>query len=181
MIKLIKVEDRKAVINDNVLLIDEFAKLHEEYMKRDPSGDLLSKALCTLFYLYDPESPYIYLHEIEREEKVREDFRHKDFKPSQDPIFIRAKQKAEALYSTPTKRLLVALKASMDKISDYLLLQEITSGKDGNFAEILRLHKESHFILKNFKAAEADFYKETQKNRGNTISAIDEDDINEDF
>jgi hypothetical protein len=59
--------------------------------------------------------------------------------------------------------------------------EEITSGKDGNLSEIIRLHKESQFILKNFKSTEADFYKETSKNRGNTISAIDEDDTDDAF
>jgi hypothetical protein len=181
MNKLFVLKNKKPVINDNLLLIPEFKELHDHLLTKDPSGEILGVALCQLYYLYDPESVYIYVEEDTREATIQKDFKHNDFNPNFDMAFLKAKAKAKELYVTPTQRLLLALKSSMDKISHYLMEEEITSGKDGNLSEIIRLHKESQFILKNFKSTEADFYKETSKNRGNTISAIDEDDTDDAF
>jgi hypothetical protein len=173
--RILQLDDGQAVINLNVMIVPEFKELHDHFMKIDPTGQVLSVALCYLFALYDPESPYFNLQDYEKEFKIIQDYKAEGFN-SQDPIFLKAKVKAEQLYSSPTQRLLNGLKISMDKISDYLAEADIVAGKDGNFGEIMRAHKEARVILNNYKSVEADFFKEVSKNRGNSISAIDEDD-----
>ena len=178
--RILQLEDGKAIINVNVMIIPEFRNLHDHYMEIDSTGSVLSIALAYIFALYDPESPYFNLLDYEKESKIAKDFRHELFRPD-EIVFVKALDKAKELYSTPTQRLLNSLKVSMDKISQYLTDTDIEGGRDGNFDSILRAHKEAAVILKNYKMIETEFFKETSKSRGNSISAIDENDEDDDF
>lgn len=181
MQKIITIKEKKAIIDVNCLTVREFKELYEDFLAKDQE-DKAIECFTWLHFMYDPESPYLGVAEEEREVKINRDFKYLNIpEMKRNHLFLRAEDKMKVLSETPVSRLLLGLKVSMDKISNYLISEDIVAGKDGNLSEILRLHQQSGVILKNFNSIEADFKKEVSKNRGNTRNAVDEDDTEDSF
>lgn len=175
MNKVIKMDKDSAVIDENIVCIPEFKALYDSLSLEDAI-----KAFTWLHFMYDPESPYLFTSEDEREDLINNDMgRLSGIKRTTE--FLQAKAKMEKLCIGPISRLLIGLKASMDKIAMHLLTEEITGGKDGNFREIVAVHKEVKNVATNFNAIESEFRKEVAKTRGNSKSAIDEGETSNDF
>ncbi len=178
MNKILTVKEDKVVINEVVLSIPELKSVLDYYtVNEDRETAIL--ALTFLHYMYDPESPYWNQSADIMESNIRKDFRGR-YNPKFDEVMINAANKLEE-FETPISRAVRALKNSLDKLSTYLTNTEISTGRDGNMAEVLRAHEKYPIILRNFRSAVKDFTAEITKNRGNSKSAIDEDDDTDDF
>ena len=178
MHKILTTSEGKVIIDEVILGIPVFKKMYDFYTERGVDTVLL--AFSYLHFMYDPESPYIMTQEDFRQQKVEKDFKG-NYNPSFDMVMVEAAEKMKELCETPTYRYLMSLKASMDKIANLLLTEDIISGKDGNLADVIRLHKEATTLIQNFNSVLSDFQKEIAKRRGNTKQAIDKNDSEEDF
>jgi hypothetical protein len=178
MTRIITVENEDVIVNEAILGIPEFRAMYDYYLEKVGLEETV-KAFMYLHFIYDPESPYMLLAEEDRKAAVKKDFRGK-YRPSHDAVFLKAAEKMKS-FSTPVARLLEALKTSMGKISTYLETTEVSTGKDGNLAEIIRLYKEVGNIVKNYNSVEADFKKEVNTSRGRARKALDEGEETDDF
>lgn len=167
--QIITIKDNKVVPDINVLTIPELKVLYDKF-----DGEDRNLLFTYLYHLYEPTSPYQSVPENEREERVRKDFRG-NFKPNFDKDILKAKEKLEELTWSPTKDLLEGLKINLKNISMFLKTVEVDAGRDGNLTQLTSLHKSVKDLIKNFKATEQEFMLETQKNRGNSKKAIDEE------
>jgi len=164
--KILSVDRNRPVITEVILGIPEFVNLLET-----TQGDLLP--FMYLWAMYDPESPYMNISEIEREEKVLSDYpvhRYLD-----EPEMIQAIKKCEELYFSPVRKILKASKKAIENISDFLEDNTITDGRDGNLTQVVNTIKSLPQILKAYQDAETAYKKELQRNRGAVKSAVDED------
>lgn len=168
--KLITIKEGKVIPDENILTIPELKVLWDKF-----EGDDRNLLFIYLHHLYNPSSPYQKVPEDEREEVVRKDFRG-EYKPNHDKDILKAKEKLEKLTYSPSKDLLEGLRINIKNISTFLKTVEVDAGRDGNLTQLTSLHKSVKDLLKNYKATEQEFLLETQKNRGNSKSAIDEGD-----
>lgn len=167
MNKIITIKNGKVVPDENVLGIPCLRKLYDKFKEED--RNLLFQYL---HHLYE-ESPYQNIPEDEREERVAKDFKG-NFKPNFDKDIIEAKEFMADMTYSPVKDMLEALRINIRNISTFLKTVEIEAGRDGNLSQLTSYHKSVKDILKNYKATEQEFLSETQKNRGNSKTAIDE-------
>ena len=176
MNKVLTIREDSVIIDENVLAIKEFRNMFDFYKTRDEGKEENAiKAFTYLHFMYDPESPYLFMPEEDREASIKKDFKGA-FNPAHDQVFLDAEEKMKKLCESPISRLLNALKVSLDKMSLFLVTEEIQTGKDGNAATILSMHNNAAKLAQNFNAIEADFRKEVSKSRGNSRKAIDADD-----
>jgi hypothetical protein len=177
MNRLITTDGDTVIVDVNLLSIPEFRSLYDHYQKEYGETDTI-KAFQYLYYMYDPESPYFFLEEEDKEIKIKRDFKGR-FNPQRDSFFIAAADKMKT-FTSPTARFLESLKISLDKIAMFIRNEEVASGKDGNFGELVRLHKEANNLLKNFNAVEESFRAEMTKTRSKTKRAVDENETGSD-
>lgn len=169
MNKIITIKDGKVVPDENVLGIPALRTIYDKF-----EGEDRNLLFQYLHHLYQ-DSPYQNLPEDEREERVAKDFKG-NFKPKHDKDILKAKETMKDLTWSPIKDLLEGLKINIRNISTYLKTAEVDAGRDGNLSQLTSLHKSSKELIKNYKATEQEVLQESQKNRGNSKSAIDEGD-----
>jgi hypothetical protein len=164
--KILTVIEDKVVVDEVVLGIPEFKVVWETYNNVSP--------FCYLWAMHDPESPYMNYPANQREEEVLKDFPPEDYHP-QDLEMLDAIEKCKALYYSPLRKILDAAKSAVENISLYLTDAEITSGRDGNFTQVVGAIKSLPSIIKAYQEAEIAYKQEVQRNRADIKSAIDED------
>jgi len=166
MIQIFDIENEKVVINPNCLLIPELRAVYDFY------EDSLS-ALCFLYYYTDPKSPYNSLGEDLRESAIIFDYPGEY--TLEDKVMIKALDKLKKLNITPTLALLNSAKIGLEKLSNYITTQEITSGRDGNMNTYLASLKSISQINKEYKSLEKQAEDEIQiKGRGGVEFSYDE-------
>lgn len=168
--KIVTIKDGKVIPDINVLSIPVLKTIYDKFEGED--RDLLFQGL---YHLFDSDSPYQNLPEDEREERVWKDFKG-NFKPNFDTDIIAAKNKLSELNWSPAKDLLEGLKINIRNISTFLKTAEVEAGRDGNLTQLISAQKSVKDMIKNLKATEQEYLQETAKNRGNTKTAIDEND-----
>lgn len=171
MNQILNLQNNRIVLNENILAIPELKKVYDKF--EEPNRSLV---FCYLHFLYDANSPYLNLPEIEREEKVKTQFRG-NYKPNFDKDIIKAKEILAELNYSPVREMLEGLKINIHKISQFLKTAEVETGRDGSLGEMIRLQKEAQAMLKNYKAVETEFLLEASKVKGKGRRAIDEDEL----
>lgn len=162
--KILEYEDGRFRITTNAMLISELKQLVDKYGEDGAEAYLAYVHLMTAL-----DSPFVNLPEDEKEESIIFEINQTigSFDPF-EPLLKPAVEKLEGLYETDTMRYFKSLKISIKKMGDYIRDEEITSGKDGNLSEIIRIHKESGSTLKSFKDIERQVDDELQVQlRGN--------------
>lgn len=162
--KILTIYKGDVVIDESILSIPEFKALWE---KRKEIQDFQY-----LWALYDPESPYSNLDELEKEYEILKDYPKVK---RQDPLFVKAQDKCEKLYMTPLRKLLRGVKSSIERLSLYLETTEIEHGRDGNLNQIVNAQKSLALIVKNYQSTEDAYKQEFSKNRGDYRVGVDED------
>lgn len=161
--KIIELFENKVIVNPTILIVKEFKALYEE------------QGLTPFQYLwgkFDPESPYLNYPDFEREEMILKDL---PTPHSQTVKFEIAEKKCEELYYSPLRNLLEGAKAGVEKVSNTLKFEDLTTGRDGNFTQITNAIKSLPLLIKSYTEAEIAYKKELQRNRGNVKDAVDED------
>lgn len=129
-----------------------------------------------IFYMTCPneDNPYLNMMEDIKEERIIDDLQI-DF--SVDSYEINnAIEHLNLMFETPTMRSYKAFKSMLDKLSDYLMMTEITDGKEGNIADIVRLMKDGEQMRQTYKSAYKDLQEEqvSKKTRGGEQVAYDQ-------
>jgi hypothetical protein len=147
--KIFEVDNGRCLITDNAHFIPEIKALIDKY------PDTAEAYLIYCHYMTSLDSPYCNLPEEEKSETIIFDINQTigAFDPF-EPLLQPAVDKLESLYETDLMRYFKSLKISIKKMGDYLKNEEISSGRDGNLGEIIRIHKESGSTLKSFKDIE---------------------------
>lgn len=161
--RILTVQNGKVVIDESILSIPEIKEVWDIYQDIVP--------LQYLWARFDSESPYLNYDEVDRPDKVLQDF------PCDinDFVMIKAINKCEELYDSPIRKILKGVKISIENLSNYLSTNEITDGRDGNLTQIIGAIKSVPQLLKAFQDAESAYLQEVQKNRAGMKSAVDED------
>lgn len=160
--RIFDIEEGKVIINENCYLIPELKALIDEYSDPIP-------ALSYVHFLTHPDSPYHNLPDGEKEQIVSEDVGG-DF-GLEDEVLEIAIAKLQKLYHTPIQDYYEGQKNSMHIVGKFLKnLSEssITTGKDGNLSEIVRMQKEAGKTMESFLKLEKLWREQVeQKLRGN--------------
>lgn len=167
-IDIFDVEGGKVKINDYCLTIPELKAVVEQY-------DNAISALCFLYYMYDPFSPYRNLPEEEREEVLLKDYPG-DY-TTEDEVIIEASEKLKSLYMTPTYRYYLDNKALLEKLGSFARTTQITSGRDGNHTSSLAQIKSVGNTIIEFKRLEKIVDEELQESKrikGGRFKAYDQ-------
>lgn len=162
--KIIEIQQGKVVINETILVIPEFKALYEK------SG---LPPFQYLWAKHDPQSPYQNYDPFEIDEKIQADIvEHVDIN---DLLFFKANKRCEELYYSPIRKILLGAKAAIEKVSFYFTAMDITDGRDGNLTQVVNSVKSLDPLIKAYSAAEIAYSKEIQRNRADSMSAVDED------
>ena len=158
IIKMFDIVQGNVVINHNCLSIPEFKAIHDEY--EDPIP-----AFNYLHFLFDIDSPYINMPDMEKEETLLIDFPG-DY-TLEDPVMIAAIAKLEELYITPTYRYYLDNKILMEKLGKFARTATVSTGRDGNIGALQSQVKSVGKTMTEFKQLEKFAMDEIneQKNR----------------
>lgn len=166
MTKIFDIENEKVIINQNCLLIPELKAVYDFY--EDPIP-----AFSFLYYMTEPKSAYNNLPEDERENSILYDYPG-DY-TLEDEVIINALVKLEKLNLTPTLALLKGGKIGLEKLTRYLMTQEILAGRDGNMAAYISSLKSIAQINKEYKQLEKQAEEEIQvQGRGGIEFSFDQ-------
>jgi len=163
--KILEVSEGKVIPGVECYTIPELKALLDLYQDPVP-------ALCYLWALYDPQSPYQELPEEEKENVIAMDYTG-EFDPMMDLEFMAAREKLAMLYETPISRFYKSNKVLLDKMSDVAMEAVISTGKDGNITQLQQQILRADKMIEGFKAAE-NAMKEELKVRGQMKTGYDE-------
>lgn len=158
IIKMFDIVQGNVVINHNCLTIPELKAIHDEYDDPIP-------AFNYLHFLFDIDSPYINMPDMEKEETLLIDFPG-DY-TLEDPVMIAAIAKLEELYITPTYRYYLDNKILMEKLGKFARTAIVSTGRDGNIGALQSQVKSVGKTMTEFKQLEKFAMDEIneQKNR----------------
>lgn len=165
MIRIFDIENDKVVLTPNCLLIPEFKKIVETFEEH-------LKILAYIDFLTNPESPYADTPEGERSEIISRDLQLKVSLDNHN--IVCAIEKAETLFTTPTRRFYLDSKVGLEKMGTYLKDTTITGGRDGNDSTFLAMLKGVGKIMSEFKHLEKHYAEEVSELRGGQEGSYDE-------
>lgn len=158
-IKIFDIVNGQVVINHNCLSIPELKAVHDEYADPIPAFNFL-------FYKYDIESPYANIPEDEKDDILFNDFPG-DY-TLEDEVMLRAIEKLEELYISPTYRYYLDNKILMEKLGTFARTSPVTSGRDGNVGALQSQLKSVGKTILEFKQLEKVVLQELEETKGRT-------------
>ena len=156
-IKLFDIVNGTVVINHNCLSIPELKAVHDEYQDPKPAFNFLH-------YKYDIESPYANIPEADKDDVLLNDFVG-DY-TLEDDVMIKAIEKLEELYITPTYRYYLDNKILMEKLGTFARTAPVTSGRDGNVGALQSQLKAVGKTILEFKQLEKVVLQELEETKG---------------
>lgn len=155
------IENSKVTITENCYLIPELKAIIDNYDSPE-----VYMAYCYL--MSAPDSPYINVPIDEKSEVIIFDviqlfgeFEHTS------PLLQLAIDKLKSLYTSVTVRHYEGLQILIDKFTKYMIVNEISEGKDGNMTELQRIVKDAGLNIKSYKELERQVEEELKaKTRG---------------
>lgn len=166
MIRIFDLVNKKVVYNPEIMTVPELKTVVKKY--KEPI-----QALCYLYYLLSPESPYMNYPEDDKEKILRKEYPG-DYHP-QDPEMVLAREKLETLWTSPTMRYFKQVKKALEKLGNYLENTEISEGRDGNLAQYRQAIKDAGATIQQFKQLEKAVEEETSRSKGNVKRAYDDE------
>lgn len=143
--EIFDIENGEIIINEHILNIPVLRAVKEFY--KDPMP-----AFRFLRYRYDPKSPYCDEPESEKDELVLREFPGEY--TLEDQVMIEAIDWLEKRFITPTYRYFLDNKRLMEKIGSVGRTEEVTFGRDGNFAGMQRQLQTVGKTINEFKQLE---------------------------
>lgn len=168
--EIFDIENGEIVINEHILNIPVLRAVKDGY--KDPMP-----ALKFLRYRFDPKGAYCDEPEHEKDEIILREYPGEY--TLEDPVMRNAIAWFESKI-TPTYRYYLDNKRLMEKLGAYGRDEEITSGRDGNFAAMQRQMQTSGKTILEFKQLEKVVEQELEemskvKIRGGHAAGYDED------
>lgn len=161
MIQLFDIQDKRVVPHANCYLIPELKSVIE-YFKSD-----YLKVLSYIAFMTVPDSsnPYFNTEESTKEEIILLDLKPYTFYV-EDLLILKAIDKCNFLFSTPTLRAFMGAKKALDRVGQYLATTEITDGKDGSAMTIDRYMSKLAEYTDTYTTMENKLKEEQAKVRG---------------
>ena len=147
------------VINHNCLSIPELKAIHDEYEEPIP-------AFNYLYFKFKPDSPYANLPEEEKDDIILHDYPGEY--TLEDEVMIKAIEKLELLYITPTYRYYIDNKTLLEKLGTFARNTPITTGRDGNLSALAMQVKSVGKTIMEFKQLEKVVLQELSEGMGRT-------------
>lgn len=168
--EIFDIENGEVIINEHILNIPVLRAIKDYYKNPLP-------AFKYLRYRYDPKSPYCDEPESDKDEIVLREFPGEY--TLEDQVMIDAIDWLIARFVTPTYRYFLDNKRLMEKIGEAGRNEEITFGRDGNFAAMQRQLGTVGKTITEFKQLEKVVEQELEemnksKNRGDHESGYGE-------
>ena len=166
---IFEVEGNTLSFNIALLAIPEFKELMAKTSEQN--------AFLSLWAFYAPDSPYFQYEELERPAKIKEDYPGSFYNLFEYNV---AREKAELMYTSTPKKLLIGAKAAVEKLAEYLATTEIEHGRDGNVSAVVQALKTIPLIINAYSVAEQAYKQELERARGHVRQGVDED-IEDDY
>ncbi|MEY2869867.1 MAG: hypothetical protein RIR01_2369 [Bacteroidota bacterium] len=168
-IKLFELRGDKVLATEHCYNIKQFKEVIDNY------PDNYLKILAFVFYMScrSAENPYFNRPSEDLDIEILRDL-GADFSV-EDPLIVKALDKAKDLYETPTVRAYNGFATMLDKLALYLETQDISDGRDGNISAIVQAAKNFDNIRKSFKGVAKDL-EEEQSSRARGGSRLSYDD-----
>jgi hypothetical protein len=168
-IKLLELKDKTVLPTEHCYTISDFKNIIDNF----PENHI--KIFCYLFYMAcrSEENPYFNRPQDGLDREILKDIKA-DF-DTEDPLIVKALQKANRLYETPTVRAYNGIANMLEELANYMNTQTITDGRDGNLSAIVQAAKNFDGIRKSFKGVAKDL-EEEQSSRARGGSRLSYDD-----
>jgi len=169
MVKLFDIQNGKIILTEHCYTLKTLKDIMDFY----PDNHL--NIFLYLFYMTCPDpdiNPFFDYPDKDKEECILKEV-EADFS-TEDEFIPEALEFCRKLYETPTLRAYNGIKKMLDKIADYMSNSEITEGRDGNGAFILRAAKDFDSIRQSFKSTLKDLEEEQSSVRGNKNIGYDQ-------
>lgn len=156
MIKLFEIENKVVKPTEHCQII--------KWLKVIPKAfpDNYMDVYGYIFYMSCPAqmNPYYNIAFELKEETILDDL-ESEIDTEADEI-LEAVEKARILYKTATVRAYENISTMLDNIGDYIREAEVTVGRDGNLASLLRVGKEYDALRQSFKGVAKDLDAEQE-------------------
>ncbi len=170
-INIFDIDNGKVIINKECLLIPELNAVVNAYDDPIP-------ALCFLYYRYDLSSPYVNTIEEEKDDLIVGDYPGEY--TLEDDVMIAAIAKMQLLLITPKKRYYLDNKVLLEKLGAFGRDTVVTTGRDGNYTNLLAQIKSVGKTIEEFgqleKTVEQEIEEENSRARGDARLSYDFDD-----
>jgi len=161
--KIFDIQNDTIVVNENVLLLPWLKEVHDRFG---------IPALCYLYYMTDPHSPFTSYPEESKEDEILKAFPG-DYIPD-DVYIVKALEELLKMYESPKMRFWKGLKHKLDQISQMLIDTPLNMDKEtGNFNEIIKLYEKGEKLLNSYDKAEK-LKEEELRAVGNRRQAYDQ-------
>tara|TARA_R110000868_G_scaffold323283_1_gene584224 strand:+ start:21 stop:533 length:513 start_codon:yes stop_codon:yes gene_type:complete len=170
MIRLFDIHDGKLVPTEHCYAISFLKNIMDEY----PTNYIT--VYKYIFYMTCPDpqlNPFFNVPEEDKESLILDEI-EADFS-TEDELIIRAKDRCNKLFETPTVRSYRGMATMMDRLARYMETTPISHGRDGNINSLVAAAKNFEGIRTSFKGVYKDLQEE-QKNhvRGGAGLAYDQ-------
>ena len=170
MIRLFDVQNGKAVPSEHCYTLT-FLK---DVMDAHPNEYL--QIYSYLFYMTCPNpdlNPFFDILENDKEEIILKEV-NADFSVDDD-VIVRALTMCKKMYETPTYRAYQGIKIFLDNMAKSMATEELTFGRDGSSAALLRMAEKYDAVRQSFKGVYKDLMEEQQSSvRGGQDLAYDQ-------
>lgn len=170
LIRLFDIQNGKVIPTEHCYIMKTLKDIMDKY----PDNHL--KIYQFLFYKYCPNpdlNPFFNVPAEEKEEIILAEV-DADFSTEDEEIIL-AEVFCKKLYETPTSRAYYGIATMLDRLSLFMAVTEITTGRDGNGPFLISAAKQYKDIRESFKGAYKDLSDEQESNvRGKTSMAYDQ-------
>ena len=170
MIRLFDIQNGKVIPSEHCYTLKFLKDVMDEYTE-----DHL-KIYAYLFYMTCPNpdmNPFFDVPEEDKEHLILKEI-DADFSLDDD-IIDKALKGCQKLYETPTYRAYQGIKIFLDKMGKSMATEELTFGRDGSSAALLRMAEKYDVVRQSFKGVYKDLMEEQQSSvRGGQNLAYDQ-------
>tara|TARA_R110001592_G_scaffold243219_2_gene504168 strand:+ start:3891 stop:4409 length:519 start_codon:yes stop_codon:yes gene_type:complete len=155
-IRLFEIDGRTVKPTEHCYMISWLKVIIDEY----PEDNV--KVFAYVYYMsyLGPDNPYANVDENDREDKIMRDLQP-EFS-TEDPIILKAIEKCQELFMTPTMKSYDAIKTMLENLNVYLKNTPVTDGRDGNIGALIRVAKEFKHVRESFKGISEDVQVENK-------------------
>ena len=170
MIRLFDIQNNKIIPSEHCYTIETLKNIMDEYPEE------YNNVYSYVYYMTCPSSennPFFDCPETDKESIIRKEVGGTF--DSDDESIQTAIKFCNKLYETPTSRAYYGIKKFLDKMGESLANEELTFGRDGSSAALLRMAEKFDEVRQSFKGVYKDLQDEQKiTTRGGVNRAYDQ-------
>jgi hypothetical protein len=170
MVRIFDIQNGKVIPSEHCYTL----KFLKDIMDFHPADYM--KMYTYIFYMTCPDpdlNPFFDIAEEDKEELIAREV-DIDFS-TDDEYLVRCMETCKKLYQTPTYRAYEGIKKFMDRMAHSMATENITFGRDGSSAALLRMAEKYDDVRQSFKGVYKDLVEEQKSSvRGGQNLAYDQ-------